>query len=407
MKEICIINYASNAAIYGIGTYIKEYIRCLLNTGHKVTRIELGTDSSQKEVFITEKRNERAIHIPYLQYKDIVAYNKAVCHILRLYIVDSTELIFHFQYQQSNSLLKHIKEYYPLSKSILTIHYLYWSARFNGNLTLYKDIIRKLSHKSIKNKYEDVIQNFLEEKEFLKTVDKIVCLSDDTYHLINDLYKINVDKVAIIPNGLTRKSHSFLPKKSTDIRKKYHLGDNEKLILFVGRIDSIKGISPLISCFDKVVTEYPASRLILIGDGNTGNFIKKTKNTYTNITFTSRLDKVSLYEWYQIANIAVFPSYYEECSYVGIEMLMHGIPVVASDGYSVKNMFNDNNAVIAPIECWDKTDRFERNLVNAMLSLLNSEELLTLKKRQALQAYNKFYRLKDMEQKYSTLLDSL
>ena len=42
MKEICIINYASNAAVYGIGTYLKEYVHCLSNIGCKVIRVELG-----------------------------------------------------------------------------------------------------------------------------------------------------------------------------------------------------------------------------------------------------------------------------------------------------------------------------------------------------------------------------
>lgn len=373
MKEICIINYVSNAAVYGIGTYIKEYTQCLLNTGFKVTRIELGTDFSQREIYIKDHNSERTIHIPYTPNNDIVAFNKAVCRILRLYIVDSSELVFHFHYLQSNGLLKYIKEYYPLSKSILTIHYLYWSARLNGNFTLYKDIIRKANYKRIKNRYEDVIQNYQQEKEFLEQVDSIVCLSDDTYHLICELYKINTKKLTIIPNGLARKKYHIHAARRDEIRKKYYINNNEKLILFVGRIDPIKGITPLLSCFDKVVAEYPNCRLALIGDGEINNSIKKAQKAFTKITFTGRQVQRALYEWYQIADVAVFPSYYEECSYVGIEMLMHGIPIIASDGYSVKNMFHENNAIIAPIECWDKTDKFEQNLVNAMLSLLRSD----------------------------------
>ena len=77
------------------------------------------------------------------------------------------------------------------------------------------------------------------------------------------------------------------------------------------------------SCFNKIVDEYPDCRMILIGDGDINNVIKYAREAISKITFVGRLDKKKLYQWYSIADIAVFPSYYEECSYVGIEMLMH------------------------------------------------------------------------------------
>lgn len=410
MKDICLVNYVSSAAVYGIGTYIKEYVCCLLKIGCRVVLIELGTDSRRSDVYIKEEGGIKTIHIPYIQNKNITAYNKCVCRLMRLYITDSSELVFHFHYLQSNSLLGFIKKSFPLSKSLLTVHYLYWSARLHGNLTIYEDIIKK-NYKNIKKNYQDVIDHYREEKDFINGVDKVICLSDDTYYLLSGLYGIVGDKLIVIPNGLSQRGLGISMKqkneKKNKIRQKYYIGNNEKLILFVGRIDPIKGIDPLLSCFNKVVEAYPNCRLLLIGDGDINGSIKKVPKTFTKITFAGRLDKRVLYQWYRAADLAVFPSFYEECSYVGIEMLMHGLPIVASDGYAVKNMFNESNAVIAPIECWSRSDKFGLNLANGILSLLKSDELLSLKGLQALQTYNEMYKLECMHKKYSVMLSLL
>lgn len=406
MKEICIINYGSNAAVYGIGTHIREYVHCLVQIGYKVNLIELGVDAKNTEVYVTEKGLVRTIHIPYVSGGSISTYNKSVCRLLRLYLKDSTDLIFHFHYIHSDSLLIHIKRYFPLSKSMLSIHYLYWSARFNGNLLAYEDIVKKRNRESMKKKYKDVIDNYQQEKDFMNAVDKIICLASDTYTLLTDWYGIREEKLVVIPNGLTPRK-LIASEKKDDLRKKYYIRNDEKLILFVGRIEPIKGVAPLLSCFDRIVSKHPNCRLVLIGDGNINGMIKYAQKVITKITFAGRLDKHTLYQWYQMADLAVFPSYYEESSYVGIEMLMHGIPLVASDGYGVKNMFNASNAIIAPIENWEKSQTFEGNLANGVFTLLESEELSMLKRQQALQEFHQTFQLRSMQKKYAKLLADL
>ena len=323
MKEVCIVNYSSNAAIYGIGTYIREYIHCLTRMGCRVNLSERGLDESNQEIYVTEKELMRTIHIPYVSRGSMDTYNKCVCRLLRLYLVDSGELIFHFHYLQSSSLFMYIKKYFPLSKSVLTVHYLYWSARFNGNFTAYEDIVKKRNRDNIKRKYKDVVENYQQEKDFISAVDKTVCLSFDTYKLLTELYGIKEEKLFVAPNGLTLRKGLLSAEMKKELRRKFHIQDNEKVKIFVGRINRNKGIYPLMSCFNKIVDEYPDCRMILIGDGDINNVIKYAREAISKITFVGRLDKKKLYQWYSIADIAVFPSYYEECSYVGIEMLMH------------------------------------------------------------------------------------
>jgi len=407
MKEVCVINYVSNAAVYGIGSYIKEYIFCIANLGNRINMIELGTDRKNSGIYIKEEENLRTIHIPYFHSKDFVKYNKGVFRLLRLYIEDSEELVFHFQYSNSYSMLESVKNHFPLSKSVFTIHYLHWSARLQGNITLFERIIRNSKNEKIKMKYGDIIENYNREKELLEKIDRIVCLSDDTFSLMQNHYDMK-ENVWLIPNGLRKIHRNLSVKQKINIRNKYYINPEEKILLFVGRIDHIKGLYNLFSCFEDVLQVYPNCRLVVTGDGDFNGVIKKCKNTYSKVMFTGRLNKKTLYQLYQIADIALFPSFYEECSYVGIEMMMHGLPIIASDGFNVKNMFHDGvNAKVAKIGNPRKPKEFENNLATAILELLDSETLCKELSKGARQIYESRYALKNMQDGYKKLLEDL
>ena len=57
--------------------------------------------------------------------------------------------------------------------------------------------------------------------------------------------------------------------------------------------------------------------------------------------FTGKLSKQELYQFYQIADVGVMLSKHEQCSFVAIEMMMHGIPIIASDSTGLDEMVSD------------------------------------------------------------------
>ena len=407
MKEICIIIYNSNSTLYGIGNYLKEYLYCLNNLGCKISLIELGTGDRKDEIYVKEEGNIRMIHFPFSQHHNFDAHSKGVCRLLRLYLEDSENLVFHFQYPENGSLFEEIKKYFPLSKSIITIHYLTWSLQLKGNVALYEKIIRDRENGGIKEEYRRISSIFEKEKRFLEKVDRVVCLSDDTLNLIQNHYEIK-HNVCLIPNGLRKNYRNLSEKQKKKLREKYYILPEEKVLLFVGRIDRIKGIDYIMNCFDEIARKYSNCRLVIIGSGGIDDIIKYCKTSWSKITFTGRIDRKILYQWYQIADIALFPSFYEECSYVGIEMMMHGLPIIASDGYSVKNMFHDGlNAKVAKIENRDKKTNFEKNLKESILELLNSDLAASKIKKGAIKIYQSKYSIECMQNGYSYLLNSL
>ena len=57
-----------------------------------------------------------------------------------------------------------------------------------------------------------------------------------------------------------------------------------------------------------------------------------------DLHYIGYLQKNELEKWYQLVDIGVLPSYSEQCSYTGIEMMMYSLPIVASDGFGVRIM---------------------------------------------------------------------
>src|ERR1035437_1463021 len=118
-KEIYIINYGFSASNYGIGSYIREYIYCLKNIECHVNLIEIGINKTDFTFSIKEEDGIRRIQIPYSFQDNLKNYGKGICRLLQLYINDSSDLIFHFNYINIDfHIFDRIKNYFPQSKTI-------------------------------------------------------------------------------------------------------------------------------------------------------------------------------------------------------------------------------------------------------------------------------------------------
>ena len=62
---------------------------------------------------------------------------------------------------------------------------------------------------------------------------------------------VSKNKIEIIPNGINLSDYQNLPEKG-EFRKKYGIKNDEKIILYLGRINRIKGIDMLIEAFSDV-----------------------------------------------------------------------------------------------------------------------------------------------------------
>ncbi len=366
--KLYVINECCRGSVYGIGTYVRELTTILKSNHIDVYVINLNSEKTQ--IGYEEIENIHYIHIPApLQWsiensEQWDCYHRNVVFWLKLHIEDKKNLIFHLNNNKKSVFAMELKKAFDC-KVILTIHYFDWCFNLFGNYTRFKKVMENDLHDDEIEKLKNI---FLKEKETFLNVDHIICLSNNTKQDLLDNFKIHPEKITTIYNGL---KDAYSINKKNIVRDKYYIEHNIPIFLFVGRIDEIKGLKYAIQAF-RIALEYnPNSLFFIVGDGNFDIYMKDCKDIWTNIVWTGLIDKIRLYELYAMADIGIMPSFHEQCSYVAIEMMMHGLPIIGSTSTGLCEMI-ENNVTGLHIPVIEYIDRAEID------SLLLAEKMLYL-----------------------------
>lgn len=391
MKKIYIVDEYISSTKNGIGRYMQELSSALEVLNIDTSIIELNSESKNFEI-----KNEKVFNrfcIP--QSSNYYNQNSFVlCCLLRLHILDSVENIFIVNHSPCKRLIEALHKYFPLSKIVFVIHDLSWTSPLLGNKALFKEIMENREKEDIKDKYGAVLDSIDIVKDFLNLCDSVICLSPSTEKLLTSYYDISQEKVVLLPNFLSDKKALVSEIDKKTIKEKYNVEIN-KIILSVGRLTTPKGSLPLINSLKKVLEKHPDALLVFAGTMPQSDEISKAYQQVCNrVIFLGHIPFEKLLEWYQIADIGVVPSYTEQCSYTGIEMLMSALPIVASDGFGVSDMFqNEINAVVAKIENYEDSSLYEGNLANAIIQILDSTSLQERLKKTSKNTYEEKYSL--------------
>ena len=362
-----------DSRINGIKTYIGEIIRIFkcLNA-----RIYLINHSNGTKELFTANEGEGVLTFSFsccLQE----SYNKIVDKFLGLHIKDSDYNLFMLNYTPCEDLLLTLRKRFPKSKITFTIHDMSWTYHFLGDVEKFKDFCRETDYGQDTEEQKNLRKCFQEEQRMFRLVDKVIVLACETLKVLTEIYQIDVSKLCYIPNGTEDLYQPIQENEKAAIRKKKHLDRQEKIILFAGRGHYIKGLYALLRCFGKILQVEPKCRLVIVGSLiNPVAILRLAKPYSSRIAFTGQLPREELSEWYKIADVGLLTSYVEQCSYTGIEMMMHGIPVLASDGFCVKDMFKEGeNSRVAQIGKRanpDNPEEFDNNLAESLLEILSS-----------------------------------
>lgn len=406
MKYIYIIDEYISSKKNGIGTYLRELISSIKDGDIKICLISCCYDSETFQIEIKDGIKQLQFPVVHDLFGE---YHNIIDKFLRLYIEDCQENIFIFNYGPCKLLLKSIKKSYPFSKLVFVVHDMAWTSFMLGDKVKLKEYLCKEKSNLLEKEYLNLTYLLEEEKEMFKIVDQIVVLVAETVEILQDVYNVCENRMALIPNGLEDNYNKLSKNETSKLKNKLLIPQNEKIILFAGRVNEIKGIYPLLNSLKKVLHFYPNFRLVIAGTIFHTKLIMECANEIASkIVFTGQISNEKLKEWYQIADIGVLPSYSEQCSYTGIELMMNGIPVVASDGFGVSDMFRDGvNAKIARIGDRSKPIEFENNLSESLLILLQSVDLRDKLSKSGRMVYERKYEIKQMKEKYQKLIYTL
>jgi glycosyltransferase involved in cell wall biosynthesis len=83
----------------------------------------------------------------------------------------------------------------------------------------------------------------------LDCCDRVIAIAKHSYTMIHELYGLPQSKISYIPNGLICKYREYNNEERRSLRKKYHFTDNERIIIFAGRLEQVKGVNRLLAAF--------------------------------------------------------------------------------------------------------------------------------------------------------------
>lgn len=256
------------------------------------------------------------------------------------------------------------------------------------------------------NDYLNVETEF--SKKILNSFNEIYTLSNFVNFRVNEIYKDN--KVKTLYNGVDTKR--FLTNKDYDnLKHKYNIKADEKVILYTGRIVSGKGVKELIQAFLKVTETKNKIKLIIVGSANYGKNVEDNywieckrlaKKREKDIIFTGYQPFEEIMKYYKIANIGVVPSIDTEgFALTVVEHMASGNPVIISDSGGMPELVNNRCGIVVK-----RGDEFVNSLAESMLYLIENELLCYDMGRYAMKQAQKF----DVElyiQNYNNLIDSI
>lgn len=336
--EIAIISYWScpltRVGVFragGMNIYVSNLMNMLGKMGHRIdvfTRTHTEEDISISEI----QKNVRIIHLKSKKSNNIDYFTSELLNFIRSQQKKYDLIHAHYYYSGIVGIKLKNKLDIPLISTFHTLE------KIKANSNGVED------HERIKK-----------EMLVIQKSSGIVTSTEFEKDAIINIYGGSSEKIFIVPPGVNH--FLFKPRNQIYSKDKLGLPINKKIILFVGRIDPIKGISLLIESIGKLKKVYPeftneVQVLIIGGDIENTKFWEKDEvRRINNVVKREKLEScvrfigskahTILPFYYSAATVVVMPSYYESFGLVVLEALASGATVLASKAGGLKILIKD------------------------------------------------------------------
>ena len=174
--------------------------------------------------------------------------------------------------------------------------------------------------------------------------------------------------------------------------------EKNQFIVAIGRLTKQKNFKFLISCFQKLIDSQPNLKLVILGDGEEMQNLKKlihTKNLKNNIFLLGHSQNV--FSYLSKAKLFILSSLWEDPGWVLLEAAASNTLILSSDCKNGPSEIIDNNNAGQLYKSDDEQDFI--NKFNKIMSLdkaqINSKKLFAKKKSYS---YTKFQHFKNLEE---------
>ena len=178
--------------------------------------------------------------------------------------------------------------------------------------------------------------------------------------------------IFILKNGFNceKFNQELTEKQKIELKDNLQIESDKKIILFAGRITPEKGIKELLEAYEKIDNDNIV--LLIVGShnfgaNNTSNFEQNIKNKVESlkekIKFTGYIDYDNMWKYYKLADLAVFPSIWEEpAGLTMLEATIASLPLITTRTGGIVEYLEEEQAIFV--------DNDEK-IVNALTKKIN------------------------------------
>lgn len=201
-----------------------------------------------------------------------------------------------------------------------------------------------MKDKAAKNECREHISRIGAERRLAHVSDKIISSSSHEMQILVDEYGITSSKVKVIYPGVNNKL--FYPFVSPNVLQEIQCKEGERILLYVGRIDPVKGLITIIKALEllrqRAKPLYNRLKLVIVGGGRKNQDLPKNeefirikesigrKKLTGKVIFLGSKKQSQLKKYYSAADAFMMPSLYESFGLVAVEALACGTPVIVS-----------------------------------------------------------------------------
>lgn len=220
------------------------------------------------------------------------------------------------------------------------------------------------------------------EHQIIEAADCIIAATPAERTQLMWLYGADMHNIRVIPPGVDT-SH-FHPISKMEAKKTIGIPENIRMLLFVGRIEPLKGIDTLLHAIAILRSEIPQCLsnlcLSIIGGDPDGpeqenaemqrlKVLREELGLADLVTFLGAKSQDTLHHYYAAAEVVIMPSHYESFGMVALEAMACGTPVIASEIGGLAYLIQDG------ITGFHVPDREPEELAGKICLLLKNDEL--------------------------------
>ncbi len=161
---------------------------------------------------------------------------------------------------------------------------------------------------------------------------RIIVTSNSMKGEICNHFKMPGKDVDVIPNAIDVEKYNVGADRWA-VRRRFGVGDHEKMVLFVGRLVPQKGVEYLIRAVPRIGWRFPDAKFVIVGEGwmrGHLEWLADRSGQHWRINFTGFISDDDLVALTKSADVMVVPSVYEPFGIVALEGMAAGVPVVVS-----------------------------------------------------------------------------